>query len=108
MFEYTLIMAICSASATANYAHEMAYYWAHTVAHTHTHTARWTDRQTVGLADSWTRIGIQLGVGLGKSARQMALKGHFHLALNEAAAATTQTQSHFGKQKLALFTQRTD
>lgn len=27
MFEYTLIMAICSAFAPANYAHEMAYYW---------------------------------------------------------------------------------
>lgn len=48
MFEYTLIMAICSASATANYAHEMAYYWAHTVAHTHTHTDGETDRQTGG------------------------------------------------------------
>lgn len=49
MFEYTLIMAICSASAPANYAHEMAYYWgtyACTARRTNRETDRGIDRQT--------------------------------------------------------------
>lgn len=66
MFEYTLIMAICSASAPANYAHEMAYYWP-TQRHIRIHTERDGQRDRQGdiqretVVQLDTRIGIQIG-----------------------------------------------